>query len=415
VEHFKVIAFTHANIGLNEVAKVFVAEDQREKAFAPLKELNLVDEFMYLATCNRVEFYFSTSQTLNNAYLRTFFHAIFPHWDTNELHSFVEHSKVVDGMDAMRHMFNVASSLDSMVVGEREILTQFRQSYERAEKMGLTGDFLRLAVRKTIENAKRVFTETNIASRPVSVVNLAYRELQSAYIPSDARILVVGAGVTNQALLRKLKKQGYSQISIYNRTLSKAQEACKIAGGEAFDLNELSNYSKGFDVLITCTGANQAIIDEHLFSKLLNGEKDRKFVIDLAVPTDIAADVPGKFNFEYVEVKSLKAIAEANLQARKSELVHCERIVDENLDNFKHAYQERLVELAMRDVPQKVKEIKDRAINQVFARDLSKLDDQSKELLDEIIAYMEKKYISVPMKMAREILLDSAKKLPQPK
>jgi len=410
LNHFKAIAFTHATVGLDKVAKLYIPEDAYNSRLGKLKENLQIDELMFVATCNRVEYYFTSNASMNNKFIRQFFEELYPEWGESDVHWAIESTEMMDGLDAVRHMFHVASSLDSMVVGEREILTQMRKSFDIADKLGFTGDFIRIAMRKTIENAKQVFTETNIANRPVSVVNLANRELRNSLLPLYAQIIVVGAGVTNQAMLRKLKKQGYHNFKIYNRTLAKAQALVDEVGGEAFPLNELENHNTGFDALITCTGAPGSVISSELYGKLLKGDTTRKMVIDLAVPNDLDTEALALHNIEYVEVKGLKKIAEANLEARKGEMVHCESIIDANLEAFETVYQERQVELAMREVPSKVKEIKTRAYEQVFAKDIEQLDESSKQLLDEIVTYMEKKYISVPMKMAREILVENARK-----
>lgn len=409
MDQFKVIAFTHASVGLEKVAQLYIAEDDYADLFPVVKEELGLSEFVFLATCNRVEFYFRTEADITNAFLRAFFTGLYPHFSSDQIHWAVETTEVVDGLNAVRHMFHVASSLDSMVVGEREILTQFRKSFAKARDLGLTGDFMRLAERKTIENAKQVFTETNIANRPVSIVNLANRELRNSFLPLDARILVIGAGVTNTAMLRKLKKQGYTNFAVFNRTLEKAEALVNEVGGRAFALDTLATYTEGFDALLTCTGASHAIVDTDVYGKLVQGETERKLVIDLAVPTDMDPQVIADFNIEYVEVGGLREIADQNLEARKKELVHCEQIVDKSLEEFKKLFHERQVELAMRSVPVKVKEIRERAITEVFARDLQSLDEESRELLNSILSYMEKKYISVPMKMAKEILQEGIK------
>lgn len=409
MEHFKVIAFTHANVGLEKVASFFIAEDDYEKKFVPLKKQMNIDEFMFLSTCNRTEFLFKTKEVANNHFLRQFYSNLYPDWSEEHLNWAIETTQVMDGIDAVRHMFHVAGSLDSLVVGEREIITQFRKSYDKFQAMGLTGDFLRIAERKTIETAKQIFTETDIANRPVSVVNLAYRSLREHYLPVDARIIVIGAGVTNSAMLRKMKKHGYTNFYVYNRTLEKAQTLAQDVNGVARPLSELENHSEGFDAIVTCTGAPHSIIDEKLYTQLLQGDTDRKYVVDLAIPNDFEVEIKNNHPVELIEVESLKEIAAKNLSERKKSMANCEAIVDANLVEFQNVYNERRVELAMRDVPAKVKEIKERAMNEVFSKDIEGLDDQSKELVNDIIAYMEKKYISVPMKMAKKIILDVKK------
>lgn len=409
MEQLKVIAFTHANVGLENIAKFFIAEDDYATTFAPFTKRLNIHEFMFLATCNRTEFYFCTEQDVNNAFLRKFYSDLYPNWSETDLHWAIEITQVVDGLDAMRHMFHVAGSLDSLVVGEREIITQFRKSYEKFNSLGLTGDLLRIAERKTIETAKRIFTETDIANRPVSVVNLANKSMRDINQETDSTVLVVGAGVTNQAMLKKMKKQGYHDFHIFNRTLSKAETLAKEVGGKAYNLEQLSKFEGKFDILLTCTGAPNQIITKEVYKQLVGDDTARKIVVDLAVPNDFDTEILKEHTLDLIEVESLKEIASRNLEERKKSMSVCEAIVDKSLVEFKEVYHVRQVELAMKEVPQKVKEIKERAVNQVFAKQLESLNSESKEVLDEIIQYMEKKYISVPMKMAREIIIESKK------
>ena len=111
-----------------------------------------------------------------------------------------------------------------------------RNSFDASKKMKLTGDFIRLVLRHTIETAKRVYTETSIATKPVSVVSLAYHKLRDMNIPLDARLLIIGAGVTNTNMSKFLRKHGFKKFTVYNRTLSKAENLAKDLRGEAFSL-----------------------------------------------------------------------------------------------------------------------------------------------------------------------------------
>jgi glutamyl-tRNA reductase len=224
---------------------------------------------------------------------------------------------------------------------------------------------------------------------------------------SNSRILIVGAGETNQNIAKYLKKHTYTNFAIFNRTLSKAQNLAKELGGDAHQLDDLENFNKGFDVIITCTSASEPILTNKLYQKLLNGETNLKVIVDLAVPNDVAPDVLENNKVEYIEVSSLKDIAEKNLQERYQELINGEAIIEQNIKEFRPILKQRRVEIAMQEVPKKIKDIKDKALNSVFINEINSLDPQSKEVLEKVISYMEKKYISVPMIMAKDILVNN--------
>jgi glutamyl-tRNA reductase len=293
-----------------------------------------------------------------------------------------------------------------MIVGEREIITQVRKSYDDCRKYNLTGDKIRLLIRFTIESAKRIYTETNIADRPVSVVSLAYHTMRKKDIPLDARIIVIGAGVTNTNMLRFLKKHGFRNFAIFNRSLDKAEKLANDVGGVAFPLDELTKYNKGFDLVITCTGAEDHIITPSIYDHLLNGEKEAKTVIDIAIPHDLHPEVVKQYPVDHISVDFLQEISRKNLRERTKEIIKVDQIIAESTLVFRSMSKEREVELAMREIPNKVKEIKRNALEHVFAKDLDNLDPEAKEKLNEIIDYLEKKYISVPMIMAKKILLE---------
>ncbi len=405
VETLHIIAFTHRNLSVNEIGKLHIEDDHQAERLQGLKEALDLEELMFLSTCNRVEFMFTTESTVNAPYVADFIRALYPEVDEDQCNRFKSSFTHFDGHEAVDHLFRVASSIDSMVVGEREIITQVRNAYDRSNELGLTGDLLRILVRHTIETAKLVYTQTNIAKRPVSVVSLAYHQLKDLNVPLDARVLIVGAGVTNNTMCRFLKKHGYTNFHVFNRTLSKAESLATDIDGKAYPLNALKSFDLGFDLIITCTGAEGHVLTPEIYDQLLQGEEDRKVVIDIAIPQDLSPRIVEKHNVRHISVEMLQRISNENLKARSKEVEHVEAILQDALEQFKHVHAERSVELAMRAVPKKVKEIRETAMNEVFKQDMSDLDDDSRELVERIVGYMEKKYISMPMVMAKEILL----------
>jgi glutamyl-tRNA reductase len=406
LKDFKVIAFSHRKTPLEQVGRYHIEPDFRKSRLDNLKYEVNISELLYLSTCNRVEFILLTDEELNNPYLSRFFKAFAPQWDANEIQLAINQSQVLSGDEAIRHVFQVAASLDSLVVGEREIITQVRSAFETSVKDKLSGDSIRLLIRKVIESSKEVFTSTPISRNPVSVVSLAYRQLRSLNVKKDARFIIVGAGQTNSNLCKYLYKHGFRNFAVFNRSIENGLSLAQNIGGVAFPLSSLNTYHKGFDVLVTCTSSADYLIDTTLYKQLLQSDNDSKIVIDLAIPNDVDPHIFKEFDVRPILVESLKQMAEENRAFRLTALVQCEEIIDKHFDEFRHMFRERLVERAMKDIPQKVKEIRDHATNHVFARELEEMDDTSRQVLEKMLTYFEKKYISVPMKMAKEILLD---------
>jgi glutamyl-tRNA reductase len=408
LNRFKIIAFTHKTLGIDPIAKLHLPDAELPVRLTALKGVVGMEEVMCLSTCNRVEFLIAEDKVISEEYLSRFFTALYNSWSEEELTWAVSAAVVFEGEEAVKHLFSVASSIDSLVVGEREIITQVRNAYELCRAHALTGDLLRLVMAKTIENAKEVYTRTDIACKPVSVVSLAYRRLRELKVKLDARFIIIGSGVTNTAMSRYLKKHGFTNFTVFNRTLSNAKQLSEELGAKAYELGELKDFEGGFDVILTCTGAKDPVITKEIYTGLLMNDKGKKIVIDLAVPNDVAPEVLNSYDINLIAVNNLQEIANENLKEREKELEACERIIGVNIEEFKRSLKERKVEIAMSDVPKKVREIRELAVNEIFAKDIEGLDPNSKEVLEKILSYMEKKYISVPMKMAKEILMEEA-------
>jgi len=409
VQRFRIIAFTHKTTDINDIGKLHIDENQQQSRLAALRTALQLDELMYLSTCNRVEFILAASTLTDAGFMKRFFAAFDPDWSAADIDWALQNAQVFEGEAALNHLFSVASSIDSLVVGEREIITQVRNSYERCNAMGLTGDLIRLAIKSTIEVAKEVYTNTNIARNPVSVVSLAYRKLRALNVKSDARFLIIGSGVTNTNMAKYLEKHEFANFTVFNRTLANAEKLAKELKGKAYPLSELENYKGGFDIIVTCTGAAESIITPAIYKSLVGDDRSKKVVIDLAIPNDLDPEILNNYDVNLIAVNNLQEVAKENLQAREKEMEACAAIIERNIAEFRQVLKTRRVELAMSEVPKKVKEIREAAINEVFAKELSNMDVHSKEVLDKILLYMEKKYISVPMKMAKDILIEDAK------
>jgi glutamyl-tRNA reductase len=407
LKDLKVIAFTHKQIDLKELGKFVICNETLEGRLQAVRAEFDISEIFYIGTCNRVEFVFITATVINPEFVKNFIRALNFYVPDEILENFANQVSVYEAEEALNHLLRISCSLESLVVGEKEILAQIRKAYKTSKDCGFTGDYLRLIMSRVVKTAKEVYTFTNIARKPISVVSLAYRKLREVNMCTNARILIIGAGETNHNISKYLQKHKISNFAIFNRTKSKAESLARDLQGEAFDLEDLKNYKKGFDVIITCTSAIDPIITEDVYKSLLNGETDKKVIVDLAVPNDTCPEVIKNNPIHFIEVHSLQELANNNLQERYNELINAERIIERNILEFGPILKQRRIEIAMREVPEKIKEIRTLAINSIFAQDLEGLDQNSREVLERVINYMEKKYISVPMIMAKDILVNN--------
>jgi len=390
---------------LEKLALLHLNEEAQSLFLGKLKVNFNFDELLHLSTCNRVEFFVCTDTLLNETTIQNILKFVNPQLSVLDLKQFASSAELFEGDEAINHVFELASSLKSLVVGEREIITQVRKAYELCNGLNLTGDFIRLLVKQTIETAKEVFTNTDIAKNPVSVVSLAYRQLRDLGIKNEAKIIMVGSGETNTNMANYLQKHKYANFTIFNRTLSNAETLAQKLNATAFSLNDLSTYNKGFDVLITCTGSTEPVITDSVCQTLKAGDNTKKVIIDLALPADVDKQVIENNNIHYIDINSLKSQAEKNLDLRKGEVDKCRAIIKTKLEEFISLYNERKGELAFGEIPKQVKAIKELAMNEVFSKEINSLDDKSKEVLDKVLNYVEKKYNAVAMKTAKEVLL----------
>ncbi len=405
LRELKIIALTHKHIDLKELGKFVICNEALEGRLQVVKAKFNIEEIFYIGTCNRVEFIFTSAIILTPQIVKDFIRTLNFCVPEEKLDDFANQVSVYEAEEALNHLLRISCSLESLVVGEKEILAQLRKAYKTCKDNGFTGDYLRLIMARVVKTAKEVYTFTNISRKPISVVSLAYRKLREHNMCTKARILIIGAGETNCNISKYLQKHKFSNFAIFNRTLSKAQTLASDLNGQAFDLDALRSYKKGFDVIITCTSAIEPVITPEIYRSLLNGETDKKVIVDLAVPNDTAPEVVANNSLHFIEVHSLQEIANGNLQERYDELINAERIIEKNILEFGPILKQRRIEIAMREVPERIKEIKKVAINSIFANDLEGLDQNSRDVLDKIINYMEKKYISVPMVMAKDILV----------
>lgn len=406
--HLKILTVTHKRTNLNEIGNFVIKSKGNDELKAKLEKLKRqfeLDELLYVSTCNRVMYLFVTEHDLDSSFASHFFQSINPDLPLSTIEQIDELVFSLQGEEAMEHLLDVAASIDSLVIGERQILGQMREAYELSRQWGLSGDLIRIVFQQAVQAAKAVYAKTRIGDKPVSIVSLATQKLLKSNLPKEARILLIGAGQTNALAAKFLAKHHYTNVTVFNRTLGKAERIAKTLEGKAFPLTELAEYQEGFDAMIVCTGATEAIIQPELYQSLLAGEQDEKVVIDLAIPNNVASEVMEQFSVNYIEIEGLRQLAKENLAFREQEIVKAKKFLTQYLEEVPSLIQQRRLELAMREVPQAIKEVKSKALNEVFQKEVATLDDSTRELVERMLSYMEKKCIGIPMKAARELII----------
>jgi glutamyl-tRNA reductase len=295
---------------------------------AQLRESGLVDEAVILSTCNRVEIYAVTSLEPRRAFdeLHQFLVNCHDYRDplTDEIYKLTEPQSV-------EHLFKVACGLDSMVLGETEILGQLKKAYDLALQHNHTGSRLNKAFQRAFNVAKQIRTETNIQRGATSVAAVAVELAEKIFNSLDERqVMVIGAGDTSEKAARALLSRGARSIIVSNRSHDRAEALAKELGGRAVHFEDWAQEFRKIDIVISSTAAPHYVLDRARLGPLmaLRGNEPL-LLIDIAVPRDIEPEVNFLDNVYLYNVDDLQSIADDYLQQRKDELAKCEAIIRE--------------------------------------------------------------------------------------
>lgn len=310
-----------------EVRERFAIDTKRvPQLLEELRSSGRVEEAVILSTCNRVEVYAVTSNDGHEscADLKKFLHEA--QNCTEPLHEHFYHHVEPD---SLRHLFRVACGMESMVLGETEILGQLKQAYEVARQQHHTAGRLNKAFQRAFNVAKHIRTETNIQRGNISVasvsVQLAERIFESL---KGQQVLVLGAGDTSEKTLRALVSRGVTKVIVANRTLEKAEALAAEHGGKAIAFDEWPEALGDADIVISSTSAPGYVIDRDRLGPVMKRRRQRPLLlIDIAVPRDIHPEVSRMDGVYLYNVDDLQTIANDHLKQRKSELQHCETII----------------------------------------------------------------------------------------
>jgi glutamyl-tRNA reductase len=296
-----------------------------------LRDSGAVEEAVILSTCNRVEIYAATSGEFRSACaaLKEFLVTCHDYRDplTDEVYALNEPQSI-------QHLFKVACGLDSMVLGETEILGQLKKAYDVALQHGHTGSRLNKAFQKAFNVAKQIRTETSIQRGSISVGSVAVELAEKIFTTlSDREVLVIGAGDTSEKTARALLSRGARSIIVSNRSHEKALALAADLRGRAVHFEDWAKEFPKIDIVISSTAAPHHILDRAKLEPLMKLRRNRPLLlIDIAVPRDIDPAVNFMENVFLYNIDDLQSIADDSLKQRKEEVVRCEEIIREKAE-----------------------------------------------------------------------------------
>ncbi len=323
-----VIGVSHKTAPLDVRESLAFPEERLPEALSRLREAAGLSEAMILSTCNRVEVYAGGAVPGVAEAMAAFLAS----WHGRTPQELAKYLYVTAGEDAIRHAFRVAASLDSMVIGEPQILGQVKHAYEIAEAAKSLGGSLGALKNRSLAAAKRARRETGIGRNAVSVSYVAV-ELAKKIFGSlrDRAVLIVGAGKMSELSARHLVTSGARATVLAGRSFEKAGELAAALGGRALPFESLRHELQHADIVISSTGAPHAVITREDVLSVIRTRKRPLFLIDIAVPRDVdpaVRELPDVFLYD---LDDLKAVTEANLRERRKEAAAAESIVEDEV------------------------------------------------------------------------------------
>jgi glutamyl-tRNA reductase len=378
--------------------------DQAKSALSRLRDRFPECEAVLLSTCNRVEVY-TASENPNTCP---------SHHDLVEFLAEFHGLEAVDifdelfertGEDAVRHLFTVAASLDSMVVGEAQILSQVKQAYEMAGAISSTGPLTHAAFQAAIRVAKRVATDTRINEKRVSIPSVAVADFAAGIFErfDDKRVLVIGAGEMGEETLRYLIDEGAHDITIINRSLARAEDLAARTRGRAEPWDRLLELLTEADLVISTTGAKEPIVSLAEYRAIEQRRRQRPiFILDLAVPRDFDPEIGSVgINVYLYSIDDLRQECDRNRAAREREWPKAEKIIEEETARFMAELHHRATGPTIRRLKERAELVKDEELARLLNK-LNHLDERSRKEIERSFERVMNKLLHPPLESLRD-------------
>lgn len=399
----QMVGCSHHRSSVEVRERLAFTPEQTRDALARFRRQFPQAEVVLLSTCNRVELYTASESDEGCP----------SHQDAVEFlagYHGVDPAEIFDdlfersGEDAVRHLFTVAASLDSMVIGEGQILSQVKQAYEMASAGETAGALTNDAFQAALRVAKRVARETAINQKRVSVASVAVADFASGVFErlDDKKVLVLGAGEMGEETLTYLQAEGARDITVVNRNLDRAERLARQFQGKAVPWDSLLEHLADADLVVSTTGAREPVVTLADFQTIEKIRAQRNLLIlDLAVPRDFDPAIGECINVYLYAIDDLRRVCEENRKAREKEWPKAQRIIEEETARFMAEWRHRATGPTIRRLRERSEEIK----QEELLRLLNKLPDVDERTQREIVLAFDRlvnKLLHPPLKSLRE-------------
>jgi glutamyl-tRNA reductase len=392
-----IVGLNHRSAPIEVRESVAFEKSQITEALGLLRNLSAVRESVILTTCNRVEVVAAAPET--DRAMQAVKGFLDQQRSSSINGSLSDHLYTYRGADAVRHLFRVAASLDSMVVGEPQILGQLKEHYNVAQKAGTVGAVLHRLFHKSFFVAKRVRTETGIASRAVSVSSVAV-ELAARIFDrfEEKTVMLIGAGKMGDLMARHLQRCGVKSIMVTNRTFERAVELAEKIRGNPIRYDDFPRYLQLADLVIGCAGASEVLVDAGMVEKVLRERKQAAmFFIDIGDRRNFDPEINAIDNAYIYNIDDLKSVAEENLNERSSEAEKAECIVQEEVGSFLDWVSSLEQVPTITALIEKLELIRQKEITKSLSGSLKDLSERQKQAMEDMTAAMMKKVLHAPI------------------
>ena len=389
-----VVGLNHRTVPVEMLERVAIAPSALPKALDALSRAEHLAEAVLLSTCNRTEIYANATMFHPAMQDVSDFLADTASVDPRELsdHIYAYHDDA-----AVAHLFSVAAGLDSMIIGEGEILGQVREAWAVADREGASGPVLSRTFRHAIEVGKRARTETGIGRHAVSVSSAAVAVATEKLGSLDQRsVLVLGTGQMGQGMALALAGAGVREIVVANRTPAHAEELAERVGGRAISLDEIPHTLLTCDVLLASTGAQDLLLERSAFEEIMRERDGRAMlIVDVGVPRDIDPGAGEVFGVTLLDIDDLRAFGEDSLAQRRQEIGSVREIIADELERHRMERSAREVAPIVTALRTRADEIRELELERMRGR-LETLEPAARELIDHITRGLVNKLLHEP-------------------
>jgi len=396
-----VVGLSHKTAPVEVREKLSIAEDAKATAIAQLCSCPHIDEVAVLSTCNRLEIYLVTSETENG--IREAIQFLSEHSGL-PLYQLRQHLFILLHQDAVMHLMRVAAGLDSLVIGEGQILAQVKHTFKLGQQHKGVGVILNRLFNQAISAGKRVREETKIGTGAVSISSAAVELAQMKAVNLAAcRVAIVGAGKMSRLLVQHLLAKGASQITILNRSPERAKELVAHFNGANLRLHPLSEMIPvvaASDLVFTSTAATEPLLDRAKLELILTAQQSL-MIFDIAVPRNVHADVNQLSQVQAFNVDDLKAVVAQNQESRRQMAFEAESILEDELEGFDVWWRSLETVPTISSLREKVETIRAQELEKALSRLGTEFADKHQEVIEALTRGIVNKILHDPMVQLR--------------